>query len=356
MKRNISVEIARVIACMQVICVHVCLPMVENGNFNFLRGIFSGICADGVAVFWLISGFFMFNNFDYRKTLKRTWKKIILPLIIVDVFCLFFGDFIFRSTSLIDSIMHSPKELFLYFFRILCGFTPESEFAHLWFLRVYVLLMLVSPLIYSFINYLIEDKNRIRLFMFISLSLMLINDISCNQLFAFSTHTINGLFPAIIEMIWGYIIFNTDIKEKLFDKKVLMPTLIFLSVNLLRPGIYYIGSLIGFDYSKVYYWYSSFGLICGICVILIGSYLGTKIKNEKICDVLRYLASKTFIVYILHMFVYGMMTKIGIIDLLSTKIAFINIFIIPLIISILIILIVCFILFIIEKTLKIIKT
>ena len=56
------------------------------------------------------------------------------------------------------------------------------------------------------------------------------------------------------------------------------------------------------------------------------------------------------------MFVYGMMTKIGIIDLLSTKIAFINIFIIPLIISILIILIVCFILFIIEKTLKIIKT
>ena len=84
MKRNISVEIARVIACMHVICVHVCLPMVENGNFNFLRGIFSGICADGVAVFWLISGFFMFNNFDYRKTLKRTWKKIIMPLIIVE--------------------------------------------------------------------------------------------------------------------------------------------------------------------------------------------------------------------------------------------------------------------------------
>ena len=87
----------------------------------------------------------------------------------------------------------------------------------------------------------------------------------------------------------------------------------------------------------------------------LNSYLGTKIKNEKMCDVLRYLASKTFIVYILHMFVYGIMLKIGIIDLLNTKIVFINIFIIPLIISILIILILCFILFVIEKTLKIIK-
>lgn len=355
MKRYISVEIARIIACIQVICVHVCLPMVDNGSFNFLRGIFAGICADGVAVFWLISGFFMFNNFGYYKTLKRTWKKIIIPLLIVDVLSLFLGDFIFRSVPLLDSIIHTPKEVFLYFYRILCGFTPESEFAHLWFLRVYVLLMLVSPLIYSFINYLKEDKKRIRLFMIISILLMLINDISCNQLFAFSTHSINGLVPAVIEMIWGYIIFNTDIKDELFSKKVIIPLGIFIMLNLLRPIIYYVGSLIGFDFSKIYYWYSSIGLICGICIILISRCIGIKIKDERIVNCFRYIASKTFTIYILHMFVYGLLVRVNITNLFNAGNNLINIFIVPIVIALIIIIIVCLILFIKDKILKLKK-
>lgn len=80
--RKASVELARLIACLLVIGVHVSLSTVVNDTYDASRLLSACLVADGVAIFWLISGFFMFNTKSYWKLLKRTFKNIVIPMII----------------------------------------------------------------------------------------------------------------------------------------------------------------------------------------------------------------------------------------------------------------------------------
>lgn len=322
MKKDVGVEIARIIACLQVICVHVCLPMIENGHLLWNRAVVAGLCADGVAVFWMISGFFMFRNYDFKKTMKRTFKKIVLPLLVVDVLCFFFGDFLFRSVPLFESISFSVKDLFLYMLQIFRGYTPESEFAHLWFMRVYILLMLVSPFVFGFIEYLKKDSGRVKMFMIITTVLMMINDFGANQLFNFSSHSINGLIPAIIEMVWGWIIYNYLSREKIENNGIVKPIAIFILLNVFRPAMYQLFMKIGFTDTKIYYWYSLFGVLCAACIVILSINIGKIIVNQKVIYTLRILGAGTFTVYIFHMMVYSLFRKIGYIDFLNNLCSF----------------------------------
>lgn len=311
MRKDVGVEIARIIACLQVICVHICLPMLENSHLYWGRAVFSGLCADGVAVFWLISGFFMFRNYDFRKTMVRTLKKIVIPLFIIDLLCFFFGDFVFRSVPLSESFNHGIKDLFLYVLQIVRGYTPEVEFAHLWFMRVYILLMLISPVAYGFIHYLKQDCKRIRIFVAVTAVLMFINDIGANQLFGFSTHTVNAVFPAFIEMIWGWIIYNRVSGKKIRSLGIIKPVVIFFLLNFLRPLIYLFQTRIGFADTKIYYWYSLSGLLCAVCIVVMSLNIGFRIKNSRVIGIFSILGSGTFTVYIFHMMVYYLLLKIG---------------------------------------------
>ena len=97
-KRNANVEIARIIGCLIVIGVHVFYSLIlpgigERGN-AFLKCIFS----DGVAVFWIISGMYMFRN-DYKTTMKKALKRIAVPLFICTAVCFYFGRFFMYNCS-----------------------------------------------------------------------------------------------------------------------------------------------------------------------------------------------------------------------------------------------------------------
>lgn len=62
--RKASVELARLIACLLVIGVHLSLNTVVDGGYDVSRLFSACLVADGVAIFWLISGFFIFK---YKK-------------------------------------------------------------------------------------------------------------------------------------------------------------------------------------------------------------------------------------------------------------------------------------------------
>ena len=102
--RKASVELARLIACLLVIGVHVSLSTVVNDTYDASRLLSACLVADGVDIFWLISGFFMFNTKSYWKLLKRTFKNIVIPMIIFLIFCFFLSGYLVDRTSLAVSI------------------------------------------------------------------------------------------------------------------------------------------------------------------------------------------------------------------------------------------------------------
>ncbi|MFQ6866632.1 hypothetical protein [Blautia sp.] len=59
MKRDSAVELLRLLGCLIVIGVHTCLGAMVNGNYDFSRTFIACLLADGVAIFWFITGFFL---------------------------------------------------------------------------------------------------------------------------------------------------------------------------------------------------------------------------------------------------------------------------------------------------------
>lgn len=56
--RELGIELARIIACICVISVHV--GLITRNEAGYIKGrlLLSCFIADGVAVFWMITGFF----------------------------------------------------------------------------------------------------------------------------------------------------------------------------------------------------------------------------------------------------------------------------------------------------------
>lgn len=60
-ERDMSVELARILACLIVIGVHSCLSVYHENYYDLNRIFISCLFADGVAIFWLIMGGFFLN-------------------------------------------------------------------------------------------------------------------------------------------------------------------------------------------------------------------------------------------------------------------------------------------------------
>ena len=73
--RDISVELLRIFACFMVVCVHFKLPDFIEDTPSLGRIFISSLCADGVGVFWLITGFFVFRNRSFKNLFLRRSKQ-----------------------------------------------------------------------------------------------------------------------------------------------------------------------------------------------------------------------------------------------------------------------------------------
>ena len=172
---------------------------------------------------------------------------------------------------------------------------------------VYALVLLMFPVLKSFVDYLDEDKHRIKYFLVLSLGLLIINDISKNQFGEFSHHTFRAVVPAAIEIIWGHILYKY--REKLISKKYIIVSVVtFLVLNCVRTII----QINRVNDSSILFWYSSFGLLCAICVLVFSlSIVETKIKNKKILTGINIMASFTFGIYVIHPLVKEFFNRLG---------------------------------------------
>lgn len=297
-KRDIGVEFARVLGCMIVIGVHISLNDFENGVYDLSRGYINCCLADGVAVFWLIMGCFLFRTTSYKIVLRRLVKNIIIPIIIFQSICLHFSGWIDNGGNLFQSIvqtketyMNGIKSIFM-----LRTFVPRT--GHLWYCYAYLLVVLSFPILKAFVNWMEEEPLREKWFCIITFVILLLNDCSVNKMLEFSHHGLNAAIPAMIEVIWGHILYRY--REIIINKKQkwLLGGMIvgFFLMNLLRLLI------VSYSGSKtILYWYSTVGLLCGILILSVCILWGEMVRTNTIIKKVVYgVASHTFIIYLVH--------------------------------------------------------
>lgn len=299
MKKDPAVELARIFGCLLVVGVHCWI-----NNFGVAIQSRSGtyiacILADGVAVFWIISGFFMYKNYSYKQTLKRTVKSIVIPIILLSA-VMFFVLNNYLDGNGWHFILHSREDYKWILNSLLMWTNPIDRLGHFWYLYVYIILMLCSPVIAAFIKYLEEDTKREKLFLLLTFLLLVWNDLSNNQLGRFEHHAFAGALPAAIEIIWGYLLYKY--KDRLIKRKyIFISAGAFLGLNLLRTAIqlerYH---RIQDTATYILYWYSSIGLLCAICVIVFSFALIQSRKATLVNRAICRLASYTFSIYLLH--------------------------------------------------------
>lgn len=282
---------------------------VVNGSYDYSRVLISCIFADGVAIFWMISGFFLFNNTDYKKVLKRTLNNIGIPLLLFSLFYFYFEGWLIKGESLFQSIHHSSEEYILAFKMLLAWKNPVVSAGHLWYLYVYILIMIIFPVLKLFVDYLEKDIVRLKYFIVMSVGFFFMNDITANQLAQFSHHSINGLIPASIELIWGYFIYKY--REKFLLKKYMPIAMIaFFGTNMIRAKIQLNHYNMEPVNKSLIFWYSIVGAFCAFCVIVFCfSFVNSKRNCVKINNAICKLASYTFEIYLWHYVVKNVLNR-----------------------------------------------
>lgn len=309
--RKASVELGRIVACLMVIGVHVALPMTIDNSYDISRLLFSCFVADGVAIFWLISGFFAFNNkYNYGKSVKKMFKTIVIPSGIYFLFCFYLSGWILEGKGIKESLVHSLDDYITVLKNLMSGNISMYYSGHLWYVMVYILVILCFPIIKVYIDSISNDKRNTYVFIMALIGGILYNDLSGNGLAQFEHHGLNGMVPAMIYMSLGYF-FYRHYKKITGKKYIFLGVGSFMMLNILRALILFVRQGHEANYYNLLYWYSGIGLGCAVSVLIVCFAIANE-KSQKICNMICKIASYTFDIYIIHMFIVSFVEHIGI--------------------------------------------
>ncbi|MGN0495213.1 MAG: acyltransferase [Lachnospiraceae bacterium] len=307
-KKDASVELMRIVACITVIATHiklrdfVCLDGTINKSQIFLAS-FAG--TEGVAVFFMIAGFFMFRSNSFKKMISRCVKSIILPSLVYVILLCFLGEWISGRQNVLISI----KTGIQYIKPTIIGILNWDANAfmhggHLWYIFTYIQCMLWFPLLKYVCTEL--DKNAIKVRRYIMIMAILnicINDLKkifTSGIVTVTAYTIVSI--ALFEMLWGYELY-TNIRGKCLNNRVIRVVVFFLYFVL-----HYVNYLIGLYLFQVtdgttwgFAWNNLVYILSATCLIIF--FFTFDFKHKKIIN---FISSCTFYIYIIH---YALVVK-----------------------------------------------
>lgn len=112
-KRDSSVDLIRIVACLMVIATHMSLQVLNQAynRIDWSRLLEKSFLADGVPLFLMITGFFLANGRSYKKIWKSTFMRVLLPSIIYVLFTQVFYMFIINKESIMWCIQNALTNL-----------------------------------------------------------------------------------------------------------------------------------------------------------------------------------------------------------------------------------------------------
>ena len=331
-KRNVKIEIIRLIACFAVIWYHIReLPFKSNGELSETAVFFECICTICVMTFFLITGFFIYNKkgniiYDWLKMLKKFFINIFIPFIIICIITLIFHDYLISKNSFVYcikniNINYIAEKLWLSIKTFDVAPLPGTA-AHLWYIYSYAIIIIVYPIT----RYVLTKMPKcIGYIIILILTIcMVINDYHLY----FGDPTYNKIFQIIHKPIYysacGYVLYNDIIKKYIDNKEITNKTLVinkkiffisifvyivtFVLLFLTQVG-YDLGTNNGYVYTS---WLSLYSLVLTTAFILIIYNINVeRFLNDKIKNTIYFLSSKTLGIYLVHYLIITKFISIG---------------------------------------------
>lgn len=298
-KRDPSIELLRIIGCFCVIGTHIKFDLKKKSIKNFQK-IFNGcLCADGVAIFWYIMGFFLFNKIPYKKRINNLFKKICIPLILTNLFYFYFNTFHFNKFEIKSYFLKKTKKSYLKLFYRMLTFQGD----HLWFCYVYILIVILFPSLDGLNNEFEKNKiGSLKIFL-LFLSIFIENDILQNKVLRIKNYGFKGFLGAI-----PFIFCGNELKkniDKFKNKKIFSISIFFfLGNNYIRSKIIkYTGKTL------LIKWYTSFGILNCFFLFLFAYSIYDFLNNKIIFFIITIISNMTFNIYLIHMFVVNNIFK-----------------------------------------------
>lgn len=304
--RDISIDLLRIVACLIVIATHLALTTynIYEVQVDWSRLFTKCFLADGVGIFFIITGFFISNGRDYKKNLKNALKKIVLPSFIVLVISQVFYKFLINQETFINCLLNfGPENIKTILSSILHGevHTTIPVAAHLWYIFDYIKIIIIFPILQLLCKNENQSKLARRILMILAISNMLLQDIQkfwipeMGRLEIFSV-----LDPKLLMVLVGYELYCLKDKIKNNKKCAIIGFAVFAIINIIRYKCemqYMIINQLVKEEAFVS-WDTIFGLISAIS-LFVGIY-SFEINNQFLSKIISKLGGMTFGIYLVH--------------------------------------------------------
>ena len=311
-KRNLSVDVAKLFACLIVILCHLNFRLPNNSSSEWFHTFLSCATADGVAMFFLITGFYFFQNKSYKTLLIKTFKKIFLPGFFMLAFYHYFYDYFILDIPFQESNVFSFSSTKSFLISV---FTFQETQVY-WYIFSYILIVILFPilnLVYQFL-----EKRTIYqvLFIILSITSLILNDILGNSFLQFGYSFPSVILPCAIYVLFGAILFLQ--KETWFSHfRITYGILFFFISNLIRTSLYLKLSIQEIPNNLINY-YSIFGYLSAI-LIVFGILKSCPTSSQtKGAQTVLFLSKYTYEIYLIHPFVIEVLNKYHFFEYMGT--------------------------------------
>lgn len=294
--KQIWPDYLRAIATIAVIMLHVSAPIL--GQFNELQiytwnigNFYDSLTRFCVPIFFMLSGALLLNkDYELKYFIKKRFLRIIPPFIFWSLVYVIY-DIIER-----DKDFNSVIEMVYFFIRKIF----HGGQYHLWFIYTIMGLYLFVPILRKWIKN--STKKEILYFLIIWVITII-----------YGIPHLKGYLPKIYLVNFsgylGYMVLGYYLSQLKQQKNYLSIIYIVLGVSITIIGTYFLTTKSS-SFNGYFYGY----LTPNVLIVSIGIFLlfkELKIKSKRINTVLEYISRYSFGIYLSHVLVLKLLTKIG---------------------------------------------
>lgn len=308
-KRDITVDLIRIVACLIVIATHASLQVynVYDVQVDWSRLFQKCFLTDAVPLFFMITGFFLVNGRSYKKIWKSTAVKILLPSFIFVLFTQAFRLFLINK----ESFSYCLQNLDFNISGILeCILKADITYLngigdHLWYVFAYVRVVIWIPVLWLVCKEEKTSKLARRILLGLALLDLLLTDIQRFVTLPIGEINIyNIIGNEILYVLLGYELFVNKDKIRKNKKVCLISLVVFCIINVIRYKvemeymiINHFTDILGrenfLDWS-----YTFFNVISAMSLFMF--LYSFEIKNETLSKIILWISDKTFGIYLIH--------------------------------------------------------
>ncbi|SFG12833.1 acyltransferase family protein [Oribacterium sp. WCC10] len=313
-ERDPGIDLVRVVACLLVIGTHVDVMGTGDATKLFIRLLFS----DGVALFFILSGFFFFRK-GFAETLKRSIRSIVIPGLVVMFLSYQFAPFIRTEQTFIYCLTHFSIGICNFLSDVFSwgGNIRESVASHLWYIFTYLQLVLAYPLLKPLYTKVMIDGDQVDIYRryrwfiigFIFLN-QIVMDLNMTGLISFLPVYIAPFMlytaPAMLLMIGAEISWLKDYLSDSKNRKIVL--MVSLTVLIVVFAVRFMFQRLVFSLNQTQdfylYWNCAFATVQSTAFIVLISCFD--FHTGKVAGCIARVGRYTFWIYLVHYAIYYM--------------------------------------------------